>query len=304
MLCGQVQASNLRDDSSSCGEYYFERSCVEGVCASYCWGPPYINVLQYTITPSHNDTNISSTTIPPVRATKNYHTILVASLSTTGMLLLLIVGAIVVILAIKGYLQHKRSSVYLPMMSSPSPPPTPISDRPMKVFVVNCPQSSDEDKRLVRNLCHNLADHSIEPISLEYSTFESGPGQVGIYQWTEEQFTNCDMIVFVCNKSLHDVWGDSESDQDAFVSASRQLLQAHLLSGENVSKFAIALLRQSDKQYIPSLYLKNIRTFTLFSDGHCDEEDLVRYIKQVPHFVRPQVRSAVEEITILTENVV
>ena len=61
-----------------------------------------------------------------------------------GVLVLLVLGVIVVLFG-KGYLHHKKPSVHIPMMSSPSPPPTPISDGPVKVFVINCPQSSEED---------------------------------------------------------------------------------------------------------------------------------------------------------------
>ncbi|XP_065886955.1 uncharacterized protein [Dysidea avara] len=303
-----IFASNTQD-YSSCDEAVYTCEKFESSnendenCEWYCWGDLYIANINYPTKDNHTNTTTttSSTTNnhPSVTNTNNHRTILAASLSATGVLVLLVLGIIVVLFG-KRYLHHKKSSVYVPMMSSPSPPPTPISDGPVKVFVINCPQSSEEDLRLVRNLCHNLANHSIDPISYEY---ESGPGQVGIYQWTEENFVNSDMIVFVCNKSLCEAWGDSESEQDPFVSASRQLLQGHLSSSESVSKFAIALLRESDSQYIPSLYLKNISTFVLFRDGHCNEEELVRYIKQVPHFVRPQVRNGLEDIRILTEHV-
>jgi len=297
-FCSQILASNTQN-YSQCHEALFTCDNLvgnDGKCEYYCWGVLYDAYLNYT--PININTNANTTS-----SADNYQTILVASLLSTGVLILLAV--VVVLLLGKGYLHHRKSSVYMQMMSSPSLPATPISDGPVKVFVISCPQSSEEDRRLVRNLCHNLANHSIDTTSYEYSTTsESGPGQVGIYHWTEENFVNSDMIVFVCNKSLCEAWGDSESEQDPFVSASRQLLQGYLSSGENISKFAIALLRQSDNQYIPSLYLKNISTFLLFNDGHCNEEELVRYIKQLPHFVRPQVRSGLEDITVLTEHAI
>jgi len=259
----------------------------DGKCEWRCWGELYIANHTYNV---------------PTSSADNHWKIVAASLSATGVLVLLVVG-VTVLLVGKRCQHHKKSNVYIAMMSSLSPPATPISDGPVKVFIINCPHSSEEDKRLVRNLCHNLASNSIDPISYEYSSeSESGPSQIGIYQWTEENFVNSEMIVFVCNKSLCEAWGDSESEQDPFVSASRQLLQAHFSTSDDASKFAIVFLRESDRQYIPSLYLQNIPTYVVFRDGHCDEEELVRYIKQLPHFVRPQVKSGIDDIQVLTEH--
>ena len=45
-------------------------------------------------------------------------------------------------------------------------------------------------------ICHNFANHSVDPI-YKYSTFEPGPGQIGIYQWIEENFVNKDTCLAV-----------------------------------------------------------------------------------------------------------
>jgi len=311
----QVYAANSNQQTESeeqcigldtnCGEDYAI------ACNTYCWSNGYaLLILNYTeiIKPTSINPTATPTTVTTHSKKSSVTKVatLVATLSSSAVLLLLII-IIVVLLICRGYL-FKRSSIYIPMREEVSLSPSPVTSA--TVFIINCPQSSDEDLRLVRNLCHNLSDHSIESITYEYSMFESGPGQSGIYHWMENNFAKCDMILFVCNKSLCDAWNSNETEQDTVVSASKQLLQGHLASNSvNNSKLAVVLLREHDQQYIPSLYLKTLSTFVVFSNGHCDEENLVRYILQVPRYIRPApvqdvIPAVTQHITVLTENVV
>lgn len=143
-----------------------------------------------------------------------------------------------------------------------------------RVFVINAPQSSEEDLCLVRQLCHKLADNSVKPVNYEYSTFDRqhGPGKTGIYQWAENNFTECNMTLFVCNKSFCDAWN---SDQNSLISASKRLLQGHMSHSEDVSQFGVILLRRCDEQYIPSLYLRSLQKFVVFQDDRCVIESLL-----------------------------
>ena len=146
-----------------------------------------------------------------------------------------------------------------------------------RVFIINAPQSNDEDLCLVRRLCHNLADNSVKPVNYEYSTFDRqhGPGQSGIHQWAENNFTECDMTLFVCNKSFQDAWNNRNTDQNSLISASKLLLQGHFSSSQDVSRFGVILLRRSDDQYIPSLYLKSFQKFVVFQNDQCVIEALL-----------------------------
>ena len=124
MLCIQIFASNTQD-YSSCNEAVYTCESSNENCEWYCWGDLYIANISYPTTNNHTTTTTPSTT-------NNHRTILAASLSATGVLVLLVLGVIVVLFG-KGYLHHKKSSVHIPMMSSPSPPPTPISDGTVNV---------------------------------------------------------------------------------------------------------------------------------------------------------------------------
>ena len=259
-------------------------------CGRYCWGDNADKIVNYTITAT------PTTTANETSTSNQITSIAVFSGCGTLLLLLTIVGMLIVC---RIYL-HRKSRAYITLREVGSLTPSPVTSA--KVFIINSPQSSDEDLRLVRNLCHNLADNAVEAISYDYC--ESGPSQSGIHEWMENNFVECDMILIVCNKSFYDAWNSNDSEQNVVVSASKQLLQGHLISGENVSKLAVVLLREHDRQYIPSLYLRNVTTFVVFNDGHCNEEELVRYILQVPRFIKPPVKDATVTVPSLTEDTV
>ena len=288
-MLSQVYSSNSNTqtkDDQFCNKV--SDNCDVDICpyGYYCWGD-YADVIV-------NNT-IAAT---PTAVADNNQITLVAALSGSGTLLLLltIVGVLIVC---RMYLRRK-SRAYITLREVGSLTPSPVTSA--KVFIINSPQSSDEDLRLVRNLCHNLADNAVEAIAYDYC--ESGPRQSGIHEWMENNFVECDMILIVCNESFYDAWNSNDSEQNAVVSASKQLLQGHLISGENISKLAVVLLREHDRQYIPSLYPRNVTTFVVFSDGHCNEEDLVRYIIQVPRFIKPPVKDAAVAVASLTEDTV
>ena len=287
LLLSQVSASNSNLETES-NEFCYLVNGYDIPSNTYCWGD------EASLTVNNSILNITFT---PTTETQPNMTILAATLSGGGALLLLI--TMVIMLLVCRVCLYKRSKVYIPLGDVTSLTPSPVISA--KVFIINSSLSNDEDLRLIRNMCHNLAEHSIEPITYEYSMCESGPEQSGIYHWMEDNFNECEMTLFVCNKCFYDAWNGKVTEQDAMVSASKQLLQGHLTSSENISKLAVVLLREHDRQYIPSLYLKNLTTFTVFSDGQCDEDNLVRYILQVPRFIRPSVATT---LTVLYENTV
>ncbi|XP_065887913.1 uncharacterized protein [Dysidea avara] len=214
-----------------------------------CWGPAISTEVS---TPAVT----SSSSQKPI--------VLVAVICSVGVIAALAVVMTVTLLCVH-YRKTHTTVQYIPLVSR-------------QVLIINSPQSDDDDLCLMRKLCHNLADHSIKPITYEYYITDrrKGPGHSGIYQWAEDNFLNSDMILFVCNKSLHDVWNSGDTEQSSFVSACKLLLQGYLSSSEDLSRFGIILLRESDACYIPSLYLRNFKTFTVFQNGgQCSVEDLV-----------------------------
>ena len=268
----------------------------------YCWGESaHVALSSENVTTTPVTTPVASPTPAPTATpitnngtqtateAQSNATVLITTLSASGSLLLLI--TIILILLVCRTFMYKRSQAYntLIEVSTPTPPPATSA----KVFIINSLHSSEEDLLMIRNLCHMLGKHSIDSITYQYSMCDSGPEQSGICQWVEDNFASCDMTLFVCNKYFCDAWNSNDMDRhDDVVSVIKQLLHGHLQSTENNSKLAVVLLREHDRQYIPSLYLKNLTSFMVFSDNECDEEDLARYILQVPRFIGPAVISS------------
>ena len=216
-----------------------------------------------------------STTVSSVADNSQPQIVLIIVVSSLSLLVSLTV--VIVLILIVTHTQLRRGAVnrYISLVVDGD------GYAAQRVFVINSPQSSEEDLCLVRKLCHKLADNSVRPVNYEYSAFDRqhGPGQSGIYPWAEKHFTECNMILFVCNQSFYDAWNNGDTDQNSLISASKFLLQGHLSSnhGEDVSRFGIVLLRESDDQYIPRVCL-SLQRFDVFQDGQCVIDSLLNQI--------------------------
>ena len=201
--------------------------------------------------------------------------IIIVVLSIT--ILLLMVVAIIIIITISHIRRLNKADHYIPLVVDGN------HGNGRQVFIINSPQSDEEDLYLIRKLCYTLADHSIKPVNYEYSSFDRqhGPGHSGIYQWAESNFTECDMILFVCNKSFCDAWSNGDTDHNSLISATKLLLQGYLSNRDaDMSLFGIILLRQADDQYVPSLYLKGVQKFVVYRNDECLIEDLLNHMHQ------------------------
>jgi len=209
-------------------------------------------------------TDVSTLSVSPSSSSQKPPIVLVSVLCSVGVIATLAVVMTVMLLC-SHYRKTHTTVRYVPLVNR-------------QVFIINSPQSDDDDLGLVRKMSHNLAHHSIKPITYQYSVTDrqQGPGHSGVYSWAEDKFVNSDMILFVCNKSLFDVWNSGDTDHSSFVSACKLLLHGYFTSSDDMSRFGVILLRESDYCYIPSLYLRNFKTFTVFQNGgQCTIEALV-----------------------------
>ena len=201
--------------------------------------------------------------------------VLIIVISSLSILLSLMVAIVIILIVTHTQLRRAAVNRYIPLVVDGD------GYAAQRVFVINFPQSSEEDLCLVRKLCHKLAENSIKPVNYEYSAYDRqhGPGQSGIFQWAENNFTECNMILFVCNKSFYEAWNNGDTDQNSLISASKFLLQGHLSSNhsKDVSRFGIVLLRKAEEQYVP-LCLRSLQQFDVFQDGQCVIESLLNQI--------------------------
>ena len=218
-----------------------------------------------------SSSSIGSTTTISSSSSNKPGILLITLLSAAGSILLLVI--VVVVVVITRYVRLHKANPYTPLAVH-------IDSFAVKqVFIINALQSNDKDLLLIRRLCHSLAKNSVKPMIYEYFSFDRhhGPGHSGVCQWAENNFTKCDMTLFVCNRSFHEAWTGS-TDQDSLVSATKALLEGHVSNGGDMSQFGVILLRQHDQEYIPSLYLKGLQKFVVFRDNQCVVEALLNHI--------------------------
>ena len=211
--------------------------------------------------------------------------IVLAVLITTAIVLLLLAAIMIVYLQ-----QQKRRTVY---RLAPTINESLLQKHPpkYKVFIV----TDNSDLEPVRELCHHLVEHDIGQKYYQYVEYDrdDGPGQLGIPAWTQKCFSEHDMVLFVCNHGFNIAWENEKSKvanrkevtrHDPYtlvISTVRQLFEGYLTEHDRHSKYAVILLQESDRRYIPPL-LKNIRSFLI-----SDQEGLARYILQIPKYVAP-----------------
>ena len=230
-------------------------------------------IVSSSVVTGNVPTNTSS------KSTADSNLIIVLAVLVTTAILLLILMAIMIVVYLR---QQKRQTIY---KLAPTKTESPIEKYPPKVFIV-----TDSDLQPVRELYHHLDSYDIDPEYYQYveNDREDGPGRLGIPAWTQKCFNKHDMVLFVCNHGFNSAWENEVTRQDPYaliIATVRQLFEGHLTEHNRHSKYAVILLQESDRQYIPPL-LRNIRRFLIR-----DQEELARYIRQIPKYEAPHRRN-------------
>ena len=91
-----------------------------------------------------------------------------------------------------------------------------------------------------------------------------------------------DAVLCVCNEAFFKEWTSNPSTvytSRAVAHSLKSFIGGTLSQSEDLSKFGIVLLKQSDKQFIPSTYLAGTHSFLI------DEtENIARFVAEVSHF--------------------
>ena len=219
--------------------------------------------------------NVSSqsTTGNTTRSTSVLVIVLYTMITATVPLIMLVVILITV------YLYRRRQAIYQPCGLSESV----IPECQPKAFIV-----TDKNLELARQLCHHLAEYDIDTVYYQYVENDRtyGPGRLGIPAWAEKWFKESSIILFICNEGFSSIWNDgninnTRHDSYAEIISITKLLFGGCATDNNLSKFAVVLLQESDHRFIPDL-LKNIKSFSVG-----DTERLARYILEVPTYAPP-----------------
>jgi len=103
--------------------------------------------------------------------------------------------------------------------------------------------------------------------------------------WIEEQVKKADAVLCVCNEAFFKEWTSNPSTvytSRAVAHSLKSFIGGTLSQSEDLSKFGIVLLKQSDKQFIPSTYLAGTQQFLIN-----ETEKIARFVARVSHFEVP-----------------
>ncbi len=109
----------------------------------------------------------------------------------------------------------------------------------------------------------------------------------GLSRWLEEQYHRAKVVLCVCNRQFQEEWDQLKGsgpvyDWSSVVSPFSQLVHGSLSSSSSSdfsSKFAIVLPHISDKEHIPTLYLR-IRAPFLVNQA----DKIAQYVREIPPY--------------------
>ena len=141
-------------------------------------------------------------------------------------------------------------------------------------FVVSSSKSPEEESKVIQQLLiHDLSSK----YGIHVTPSEMGRGNLP--KWVESQCRDATAVLCVCNKAFFDEW---EQPNTVTHCLGRQVYAAANEGGSKPEKFTVVLLKQSDRQFIPTSYLKDMQAFIV-----TDVYDIACFIGKVPPYVIP-----------------
>ena len=143
------------------------------------------------------------------------------------------------------------------------------------VLVLYSPDSPEKDKELALHLVSCLSNHEIQIQCHDcFCIRQSAPS------WLQEELRRASTVLCVCNAQFQREWDQETTSYFPLVSSLRELVYGLLSQSISLStKFAIVLLRESDRKHIPCDYLSSARTFLV-----TDVEDIAFFVKEIPKY--------------------
>lgn len=173
----------------------------------------------------------------------------------------------------RGYRQHDWNPT-LPVQSDHCQQNASHTSTALVVYSLD---SSESDEHLVlQYLISDLRKYDIATVTPK--NLQRG----NLPFWIEEQVKKADAVLCVCNEAFFKEWTSNPSTvytSRAVAHSLKSFIGGTLSQSEDLSKFGIVLLKQSDKQFIPSTYLAGTHSFLI------DEtENIARFVAEVSHF--------------------
>ena len=153
---------------------------------------------------------------------------------------------------------------------APIPSPCKLQTAVPSVLVIYSPRCPTEDKHvLLQFLLSDLQSYDICSTSHDWHLKGNIP------MWIEQEVKRSTAVLCVCNRQFQQEWEQQVSADCTVAYTLQQLIYALLSQCEDLSsKFAVVLLRQSDRHFIPTQYLQSVKRF------------YVNEVKEIAHFVK------------------
>jgi len=185
-----------------------------------------------------------------------------------------------------GYPQHDTVTVQSTYPQHDWTPTLPVQDDHCQqnashtALVVYSLNSSEHDEHLVlQYLISDLRKYNVAAVTPK--NLQRG----NLPFWIEEQVKKADAVLCVCNEAFFKEWTSNPSTvytSRAVAHSLKSFIGGTLSQSEDLSKFGIVLLKQSDKQFIPSTYLAGTQQFLIN-----ETEKIARFVARVSHFEVP-----------------
>ena len=119
------------------------------------------------------------------------------------------------------------------------------------VYSPNTPEKKQEEIR--GHLITELQSYGIETRSHDLTCIKESPSQ-----WLEREIAKATVVLCVCNKEFKGDWECSQNNTNSLplVQSLKHLIYATINQGGDLSKYAVVLLKPTDKDYIPTRYLQ------------------------------------------------
>jgi len=190
-------------------------------------------------------------------------------------IIIVVIVAVFVFIGAKKPCRTDKPYEEIPQSQTNMPQHFPFNNHPL-VLVIYSPDSPGKDHQLgLHCLVRGLSKDHIQIKCHDCSCIRQS-----VPLWLQEEFRRASTILCVCNAQFQREWDQEIPSHLPLVFSLQQSVYGMLNKSIPISrKFAIVLLRESDRKHIPCDYLSSTRTFLV-----TDVEDIALFVNETPKY--------------------
>ena len=149
-----------------------------------------------------------------------------------------------------------------------------------RALVIYSPSTPEEKQELIRgHLLSQLHSYGIETLSHDLTCIKESPSL-----WLEREIAMATVVICVCNNEFKHDWECERNGTSSLpiVQSLNHLIYASINQNKDMSKYAVVLLEEGDKDCVPTMYLQShSRQFMVY-----DVDKIVRFVYNTPTHTR------------------